>query len=94
MYRMLYVYMLSIVSHSIFVSFFNTSLRLASLPWHLGEFLALTGWTLRGYELVALDLVEHWLSPEALPFLELTSEKQLEEGAGSWRSWVIRTMPL
>lgn len=51
---------------------------LASLPWHLGEFLALTGWTLRGYELVALDLVEHWLSPEALPFLELTSEKQLE----------------
>lgn len=51
---------------------------LALLPWHLGEFLALTGWTLRGYELVALDLVEHWMSPEALPFLELTSEKQLE----------------
>jgi hypothetical protein len=67
---------------------------LASLPWHLGEFLALTGWTLRGYELVALDLVEHWLSPEALPFLELTSEKQLEDGAGSWRSWVNRTMTL
>lgn len=51
---------------------------LASLPWYLGEFLALTGWTLRGYELLALDLLEHWLSPEALPFLELTSEKQLE----------------
>ncbi|CAJ1362588.1 unnamed protein product, partial [Effrenium voratum] len=51
---------------------------LASLKWELGAFLALTGWPIKGAELVALGLVEHWLSPEALPFLELTAEKQLE----------------
>ncbi|OLP84464.1 3-hydroxyisobutyryl-CoA hydrolase, mitochondrial [Symbiodinium microadriaticum] len=51
---------------------------LGSLKWHLGEFLALTGWTLRGSDLVALGLVRHWMSPDALPFLELTAEKQLE----------------
>ncbi|CAE7446845.1 unnamed protein product [Symbiodinium natans] len=51
---------------------------LASLKWHLGEFLALTGWTLRGSDLVALGLIRHWMSPDALPFLELTAEKQLE----------------
>lgn len=32
--------------------------RLASLPWHLGEFLALTAWPLRGADLVSLDLLE------------------------------------
>ena len=51
---------------------------LASLPWHLGEFLALTAWPLREVDLVSLDLLEHWLSPDALPFLELTAEKHLE----------------
>ncbi|CAE7705899.1 unnamed protein product [Symbiodinium sp. CCMP2592] len=51
---------------------------LGSLKWHLGEFLALTGWTLRGSDLVALGLVRHWMSADALPFLELTAEKQLE----------------
>ncbi|CAK9026181.1 unnamed protein product [Durusdinium trenchii] len=54
---------------------------LGSLPAELsslGEFLALTGWELEGADLVSLDLVEHWLSPEALPFLELTAEKHLE----------------
>lgn len=54
------------------------SFKLAGLKWHMGEFLALTGWTVRGADLVYLDLVKHWMSPEALPFLELTSEKQLE----------------
>mmetsp|Transcript_33610 Transcript_33610/g.77572 ORF Transcript_33610/g.77572 Transcript_33610/m.77572 type:complete len:530 (-) Transcript_33610:105-1694(-) len=51
---------------------------LGSLKWHVGDFLALTGWKLKGADLVALGLVRHWMSPEALPFLELTSEKQLE----------------
>ncbi|CAE7382495.1 hibch [Symbiodinium pilosum] len=51
---------------------------LGSLKWNLGEFLALTGWTLRGTDLVSLGLCQHWLSPDALPFLELTAEKQLE----------------
>uniref|UniRef100_A0A7S4Q6C0 3-hydroxyisobutyryl-CoA hydrolase n=1 Tax=Alexandrium monilatum TaxID=311494 RepID=A0A7S4Q6C0_9DINO len=51
---------------------------LARLQWNLGEFLALTGWPVRGADLVYAGLVQHWLSPDALPFLELTSEKQLE----------------
>ncbi|CAK0842169.1 unnamed protein product [Prorocentrum cordatum] len=51
---------------------------LARLLWSLGEFLALTGWPVRGADLVYGGLVRHWQSPEALPFLELTAEKQLE----------------
>lgn len=56
----------------------GASYVLGRLRWHLGEFLALTGWPVKGADLVYLGLVKHWLSPEALPFLELTSEKQLE----------------
>merc|ERR1719362_881934 len=51
---------------------------LAQLPWHLGEFLALTGWPVRGADLVYIGLVKHWVSHDALPFLELTAEKHLE----------------
>lgn len=51
---------------------------LGKLPWHLGEFLALTGRTVRGVDLIYSNLIQHWMSPEALPFLELTAEKQLE----------------
>lgn len=51
---------------------------LGRLKWELGTFLALTGWPVRGADLVYSELVTHWLSPEALPFLELTSETQLE----------------
>jgi len=51
---------------------------LARLRWNLGEFMALTGWSVKGADLVYLELARHWLSPDALPFLELTAEKQLE----------------
>jgi len=51
---------------------------LGRLQWHLGEYLALTGRTVQGADLIYCELAQHWLSPEALPFLEVTSEKQLE----------------
>eukprot|EP00747_Dinoflagellata_sp_TGD_P200986 gnl/TRDRNA2_/TRDRNA2_74445_c1_seq1.p1 gnl/TRDRNA2_/TRDRNA2_74445_c1~~gnl/TRDRNA2_/TRDRNA2_74445_c1_seq1.p1 ORF type:complete len:365 (-),score=59.01 gnl/TRDRNA2_/TRDRNA2_74445_c1_seq1:75-1076(-) len=51
---------------------------LARLRWNFGEFLALTGMPVRGQDLVYCELVQHWLSPDALPFLELTGEKHLE----------------
>jgi len=51
---------------------------LGRLKFGLGEFLALTGHPLRGADLVYAGLAKHWLSPDALPFLELTSEKHLE----------------
>lgn len=51
---------------------------LGGLPFHLGEFLALTAWPVKGVDLVYAGLAKHWLSPEALPFLELTAEKHLE----------------
>ncbi|CAE8706108.1 unnamed protein product [Polarella glacialis] len=60
------------------VPFGGMTYVLGSLKWNLGEFLALTGWPVRGSDLVYTGLVQHWLSPEALPFLELTAEKQLE----------------
>jgi len=50
---------------------------LGGLRWNLGEFLALTGWPVRGADLVYCELAGHWLSPDALPFLELTAERQL-----------------
>jgi len=51
---------------------------LGGLKWGLGEFIALTGWPVRGPDLVYLEIAKNWLSPDALPFLELTAEKQLE----------------
>jgi len=54
------------------------SFALAKCVRNLGEFMALTGWPMRGPDLVHAKLVRWWMSPEALPFLELTSEKQLE----------------
>ncbi|PFH32415.1 enoyl-CoA hydratase/isomerase family protein [Besnoitia besnoiti] len=54
------------------------SFVLANLRGSLGTFLALTGHTLSGPDLVWSGLCKHWVSPEALPFLELTAEKQLE----------------
>eukprot|EP00929_Paragymnodinium_shiwhaense_P043478 TRINITY_DN22359_c0_g1_i2.p1 TRINITY_DN22359_c0_g1~~TRINITY_DN22359_c0_g1_i2.p1 ORF type:complete len:543 (-),score=103.59 TRINITY_DN22359_c0_g1_i2:192-1820(-) len=59
---------------------------LASMPWHLGEFMALTGWTLKGADLVYCGLARHWLSPDALPFMELTAEKHLEVSETDSRS--------
>jgi len=40
--------------------------------------MALTGMPVRGADLVYCGLAKHWMSPEALPFMELTAEKQLE----------------
>lgn len=60
------------------VPFGGMTYVLGQLEWHLGEFLALTGHRVSGSDLVYTGLVRHWLSPEALPFLELTAEKQLE----------------
>ncbi|KFH14337.1 enoyl-CoA hydratase/isomerase family protein, partial [Toxoplasma gondii MAS] len=54
------------------------SFVLANLRGSLGVFLALTGHTLSGPDLIWSGLCKHWISPEALPFLELTAEKQLE----------------
>ena len=82
---------LSSILQRIFISW-SSPPRLGSLQWHLGEFLALTGWELRGSDLICLDLVEHWLAPDALPFMELTSEKQLEvETLGELLRWLFQT---
>jgi len=61
----------------------------------LGTFLALTGAPLRGADIVYARLAEHWLAPEALPFLELTSEKQLEVSeADAWELLHEHSLPL
>lgn len=54
------------------------SYALSALPFHLGEFMALTGIPVRGADLIFCGLAKHWMSPEAIPFMELTAEKQLE----------------
>lgn len=59
---------------------------LARLDWHLGEYLALTGLPLRGTDLVYSGMVRHWMSPDALPFLELTAEKQLDVSEADGRT--------
>eukprot|EP00922_Rhytidocystis_sp_ex-Travisia-forbesii_P004185 GHVS01006083.1.p1 GENE.GHVS01006083.1~~GHVS01006083.1.p1 ORF type:complete len:396 (+),score=31.60 GHVS01006083.1:43-1230(+) len=51
---------------------------LSRLRGSLGIYLALTGHTLTGPDLLWTDLCKYWMSPEALQHLELTSEKQLE----------------
>eukprot|EP00927_Polykrikos_kofoidii_P054862 TRINITY_DN49211_c0_g1_i1.p1 TRINITY_DN49211_c0_g1~~TRINITY_DN49211_c0_g1_i1.p1 ORF type:complete len:570 (+),score=92.31 TRINITY_DN49211_c0_g1_i1:63-1712(+) len=60
------------------VPFGGMTYVLGRLPWHLGEFLSLTSWPLRGADIVYSGLARHWMSPDALPFLELTAEKHLE----------------
>eukprot|EP00922_Rhytidocystis_sp_ex-Travisia-forbesii_P028828 GHVS01042255.1.p1 GENE.GHVS01042255.1~~GHVS01042255.1.p1 ORF type:complete len:535 (+),score=75.26 GHVS01042255.1:162-1766(+) len=51
---------------------------LSRLRGSLGIYLALTGHSLAGPDLVWAGLCKHWVSPESLKHLELTSEKQLE----------------
>eukprot|EP00386_Alphamonas_edax_P010932 GDKI01034901.1.p1 GENE.GDKI01034901.1~~GDKI01034901.1.p1 ORF type:complete len:608 (+),score=132.01 GDKI01034901.1:2-1825(+) len=51
---------------------------LARLRGSLGVYLALTGEVLEGSDIIHAGLVKHWVSPEAVRFLEVTSEKQLE----------------
>ncbi|PHJ15276.1 enoyl- hydratase isomerase family protein, partial [Cystoisospora suis] len=54
------------------------SFVLSNLRGSLGVFLALTGHPLSSSDLVWSGLCRRWISPEALPLLELTAEKQLE----------------
>uniref|UniRef100_A0A0G4H100 3-hydroxyisobutyryl-CoA hydrolase n=1 Tax=Chromera velia CCMP2878 TaxID=1169474 RepID=A0A0G4H100_9ALVE len=56
----------------------GASLLLGLMPAHLGSYVSLTGKTIRGPDLITTGLARQWVSPEALPFLEITSEKQLE----------------
>lgn len=43
----------------------------------LGEFLALTRTPIRGVGIVNAGMAKYWISPEALPYLELTAETHL-----------------
>ncbi|KAF8819129.1 enoyl-CoA hydratase/isomerase family protein, partial [Cardiosporidium cionae] len=54
------------------------SYSLSRLPHSLGLYIALTGYPLKGSNLITSGLCKYWMSPEAIPFLELTSEKFLE----------------
>ncbi len=51
---------------------------LARCPWNLGEFLALTNRTVSGQSILYCGLAKRWISPEAFPFMEVTSEHKLE----------------
>ncbi|KAL8272373.1 hypothetical protein Esti_003663 [Eimeria stiedai] len=54
------------------------SFALGRLRGSLGAFVALTGHELKGQDLIWSGLCKYWVSPEALHFMELTAEKQLE----------------
>ena len=54
------------------------SFTLAQTPWHIGEFLALTSRTVTGTNILYSGLGKRWISPEAFPFMEVTSEHKLE----------------
>lgn len=51
---------------------------LSRLPSNVGFYLALTGHRVSNSELLECGLANYWMSPEAIPFLELTSASQLE----------------
>eukprot|EP00920_Eleutheroschizon_duboscqi_P016389 GHVT01038708.1.p1 GENE.GHVT01038708.1~~GHVT01038708.1.p1 ORF type:complete len:395 (-),score=72.14 GHVT01038708.1:208-1392(-) len=51
---------------------------LARLRGSLGAYLALTGKPLHAADLIHSGLCRYWVAPEAVEFMELTSEKQLE----------------
>lgn len=61
-----------------FIPTLGMSFALGRLRGSLGAFLALTGHELKGQDIVWAGLCKHWVSPEALHFMELTAEKQLE----------------
>lgn len=54
------------------------SYALARTPWHIGEFLALTSRKISGQNILYAGLARRWISPEAIPFMEVTSEHKLE----------------
>jgi len=54
------------------------SYTLARTPWHIGEFLALTSRKISGQNILYSGLAKRWISPEAIPFMELTSEHKLD----------------
>ena len=54
------------------------SFALAKTPWNIGEFLALTSRRITGQNILFSGLAKRWISPEAFPFMEVTSEHKLE----------------
>ena len=54
------------------------SFALAKTPWHIGEFFALTSRKVTGQNILLSGLAKRWISPEAFPFMEVTSEHKLE----------------
>ena len=56
----------------------GVSYLLGSLPWFIGNYLALTGVTLRGADVFYSGLAKNWISPDAFNYLEISSEHQQE----------------
>jgi enoyl-CoA hydratase/carnithine racemase len=54
------------------------SYALARAPWHIGEFLSMTSRKITGQNILYCGLAKRWVSPEAFPFLEVTSEHKLD----------------
>ena len=54
------------------------SFALAQTPWHIGEFLSMTSRKISGTSIIYSGLAKRWISPEAFPFMEVTSEHKLE----------------
>ena len=61
-----------------FVPTGGLSFALAKTPFFIGEFFALTHRTATGSNVYYSGLAKRWISPDAMPFLEVTSEHKLE----------------
>lgn len=61
-----------------FVPSGGLAFTLAKTPWFVGELLALTGRRITGSNILYSGLAKRWISPEAFPFMEVTSEHKLE----------------
>ncbi|XP_026190412.1 3-hydroxyisobutyryl-CoA hydrolase, mitochondrial [Cyclospora cayetanensis] len=61
-----------------FIPTMGMTFALGRLRGSLGAFLALTGHELTAQDLVWSGLCKYWVTPEALHFMEMTAEKQLE----------------
>ena len=61
-----------------FVPTGGLSFTLAKTPWNIGEWMLLTNRTISGSNLIFSGLTKRWMSPEAIPFMEITSEHKLE----------------
>ena len=61
-----------------FIPFGGVSYLLGTLPFKLGSYLALTATEVSGPDLVYSGLIRHWMSKEALKYMEICSESLLE----------------